>query len=86
MIISESWVHRLSRGDVRVKLLSQGAPSAGKACYIRVAPVSTLEWVSCPAHSAHVSAVVAVGAESEYGQGFKARRAEPGHSMALAPC
>ena len=29
-----------------------------------------------------VSAVVAVGAESEYGKGVKARRAEPGHSPA----
>ena len=33
-----------------------------------------------------VSAVVAVGAESEYGKGVKACRAEPAHSTARLPC
>ena len=39
---------------VRVKLPSQGAPSAGKARDIRVAPAPTLEWVCRPAYRAHV--------------------------------
>ena len=69
-----------------VKPPSQGALFAGKACDIRVAPASTLEWVCRPHTAPLVSAVVAVGAESEYGKGVKARRAEPGHSTVRVPC
>ena len=36
--------------------------------------------------SAARSAVVAVDAESNHGKRVKARRAEPGHSTAGAPC
>ena len=70
---------------VRVKLPSHGAPSAGKARDIRVAPAPTLKWVAAPRTEPMVSAVAAIGAESEYGKGVKARRAKPGHSTARAP-
>ena len=84
MIPSESWGPGTGRGApwhrgaVRVKLLSQGAPSVGMACDIRVAPAPTLERVCRPAprHSAMVSAVAAIAAESEYCKGAKAH-AEP---------
>ena len=77
---------RPSRGAVRVKLPSRGAPSAGKACDIRVAPAPTLEWVCRPADSAYGLSRGGIGAESEYRRGVKACRAEPGHSMPRAPC
>ena len=55
-----------------------------KAWHIRVVLTPTLEWVRCPAHCAH--GCLSLGTESEYRKGVKARRAEPGHSTARAPC
>lgn len=63
------------------------APSAGWARQIGDGQMMTHKWVPHPAYSPPlVSAIAAIGAESEYIKGVKACRAEPGHSTARAPC
>ena len=89
-LLDSSWGRRPSRGAVRrrVKLPSQGAPSAGKACDIRVAPGRRRlsSGFAALRTAPMVSAVAAIGAESEYGKGVKACRAEPGHSTCEPSC